>query len=94
MFTNKIICFDIDGVLTNEIEGHNYKERTLRKGIREKIIELKKKNTIILYTARHKEDKEITLKWLKDNKIDYDEIYFGKPLADIYIDDKALNFKR
>jgi hypothetical protein len=30
--------------------------------------------------------------WLDKNNIPYDEIIFGKPLADIYIDDKACKF--
>jgi hypothetical protein len=32
-----------------------------------------------------------TFESLDKNKIPYDEIYFGKPDADLYIDDKAFN---
>lgn len=58
---------------------------------------------IIIYTARrmktHKGNVprvvadigEITLKTLKDFGIKYDEIQFGKPYADFYIDDLAIN---
>lgn len=58
---------------------------------------------IIIHTARNMEScnsnvgkvmKNIgytTLEWLNNNKIPYDEIYFGKPIGDIYIDDKAYN---
>ena len=35
---------------------------------------------------------QITLNWLKKHNIQYDEIYFGKPWADIYIDDNAHRF--
>jgi hypothetical protein len=34
----------------------------------------------------------ITLKWLEKYDIPYDEIYFGKPHADVYIDDNAYRF--
>ena len=34
----------------------------------------------------------ITMDWLKKYKIPYDEIHFGKPWADIYIDDNAYRF--
>jgi hypothetical protein len=34
----------------------------------------------------------ITLEWLKKFDIEFDEIYFGKPFADIYIDDNAHRF--
>lgn len=35
---------------------------------------------------------KITLDWLEQHNIEYDEIYFGKPNAEIYIDDRALRF--
>ena len=33
----------------------------------------------------------ITFKTLDDFNIPYDEIIFGKPIADVYIDDKSIN---
>ena len=60
-------------------------------------------NTILIYTARRmvthngdiekiKEDvQEITENWLKEHEVPYDSLIFGKPYADVYIDDKALN---
>ncbi len=35
---------------------------------------------------------KITLDWLDRHGIEYDEIYFGKPNAEVYIDDRALRF--
>lgn len=58
---------------------------------------------IILYTARRMKTHNgniglviadigsITLETIKKFDIPYDEIYFGKPYADFYIDDKAIN---
>lgn len=34
---------------------------------------------------------EITKNWLAQNNVPYDELIFGKPYGDVYIDDKALN---
>jgi hypothetical protein len=60
-------------------------------------------HTIIIYTARRmkshahnigsviKDIGMITFKTLEDFKIPYDEIIFGKPIADIYIDDRSVN---
>lgn len=45
---------------------------------------------IVLNTARWKADKKVTVKWLKDNKVPYDELFMGKPNADIYIDDRSF----
>lgn len=35
---------------------------------------------------------KITLDWLEQYEIEYDEIYFGKPNGHVYIDDRALRF--
>lgn len=60
---------------------------------------------IIIQTARHmktcegnvglaiKKIGKLTLEWLDKHGIEYDEIYFGKPNADVYIDDRALRFE-
>ena len=59
---------------------------------------------IILHTARNmatcestlgrvmKNVGKVTLDWLERHGIEYDEIYFGKPNAEVYIDDRALRF--
>lgn len=64
-----------------------------------------KGHTIMIYTARGMGTfrgnqgaatasiGKITLDWLLKNNIPYHEIHFGKPSADFYIDDKALNAK-
>lgn len=61
-------------------------------------------HTIILHTARHmrtcngnvdeviRKVGDITTEWLSKWKVPYDELYFGKPYGDIYIDDLALTF--
>ena len=36
---------------------------------------------------------KITLDWLEKNEIQYDEIFFGKPNADITIDDRVIRFE-
>ena len=36
---------------------------------------------------------KITLDWLDRHGIQYDEIYFGKPNADVYVDDRSFRFE-
>lgn len=36
---------------------------------------------------------KITLDWLEQHQIPYDEIHFGKPNAHVYIDDRAFRFQ-
>jgi len=61
------------------------------------------KHRIILFTARgmntydgnvdliESELRSLTEKWLTDNRVCYDELIFGKPPADYYVDDKNLD---
>lgn len=61
------------------------------------------KHRIIIHTARrmltHKGNLlmieqdvgEVTRQWLKEHNVPYDELIFGKPYGDFYIDDKAID---
>jgi len=99
------ICFDIDNtILKYRKKNETYKECKEIDKITYLLKELKKKgHIIILYTARGMKTQNSNLgSLMKYNAIDtfevlekygieYDEIYFGKPHADLYIDDKAFN---
>lgn len=100
------MCIDLDGVICQlKKEGETYENLLPVKGAPEALKELKAAgNYIIINTARHMKTCQgnlgmvtakislITLKWLEKYEIPYDEIYFGKPHADIYIDDNAYRF--
>jgi capsule biosynthesis phosphatase len=59
---------------------------------------------VILATARHMQtcgsnvgmvvarQAQTLIEWLNRHGIEYDELWFGKPHADLYVDDKALAF--
>jgi capsule biosynthesis phosphatase len=99
------ICFDLDNTLvTNPTIPDDYSTvNPIHKNI--VILQQLKKmgHEIIIYTARRmkthknnigkviKDIALITIQTLDKYNIEYDELLFGKPLADIYIDDKALN---
>ena len=101
------ICFDLDGVICNlKREGQTYSELEPVEGAIEKLNELKANgHYIIISTARHMKTCNAnlglvnarisfdTLNWLNKFEVPYDEIYFGKPWAEIYIDDNAFRFK-
>ena len=100
------ICVDIDGVICNlRKENQQYSELTPIQGAIDSIRQLRAQgHYIILYTARHMKTTEanvgsvlakqgkVTLDWLDSHEIEFDEIYFGKPYADVYIDDLAKRF--
>ncbi len=100
------IMIDIDGTISElKKSGQSYAEVRANNQAVAKIKALKEAgHYIILQTARHmktchgdqgqvlaKIGKQ-TLDWLELNHIPYDEIYFGKPFADVYIDDLAHRF--
>jgi len=91
-----LIAVDIDGVLTIETKGHGYqvyKNRTPRLDNIEILRQQKEiGNRIVLYTSRYIEDERITIDWLKKYEVEYDEIIFNKPQAEVYIDDKSLPY--
>ena len=84
----RAIIFDIDGVIC---AGKPYrKARPIQKNI-DFINSLQGKFRIILWTSRREKDKQLTIEWLKNHNVYYDKIFFGKPLADFYVDDKAIS---
>jgi capsule biosynthesis phosphatase len=100
------ICIDLDGVIA-ELKGptQSYADVAPVPGAAEHIASLRKAgHYVIVYTARHMKTcagnvgmviarlGKVTLDWLAKHGIEYDEIVFGKPWADIYIDDNALRF--
>jgi capsule biosynthesis phosphatase len=102
---NKRICFDLDNTLvTFPTIVNDYRSvKPIQKNI--DFLKYLKKfgNTIIIYTARRMKTHngnigkinadigKITFETLDDFNIPYDELHFGKPYADFYIDDLALN---
>ena len=65
------------------------------KGIKETIEQLRKEgNTIIVYSTRCSTEsgREAIEKWLKEYGIKVDEIAAEKPIAHMYIDDRAIHF--
>jgi len=100
------LCIDLDGVVCElKKPGQNYSDVKPLPGAVEKLRELRKAgHYIILLTARHMKtcsgnvgmviarQGKVTLDWLEKHRIEYDEIHFGKPHADLYIDDNALRF--
>ena len=101
----KRYCFDLDNTLVSypQVKGDYTTVLPLEENI--KLLRKLKAlgNTIIIYTARRmlsklgnigkvlKDQGQIVFETLEHFNIPYDEIYFGKPYADFYIDDLAIN---
>ena len=85
------IAIDLDGVINN----YSYYTKEIpepKKGAKEFIKELYSLNyNLILYTNRNP---KIATEWLIKNKLDkyFTEVTNIKPMAYLYIDDRAVNF--
>jgi capsule biosynthesis phosphatase len=102
---NKRICFDLDNTLVTfpRVTGDYTSVQPIHNNIALLRYLKKMGNTIIIYTARRMKTHggnvgkinadigKITFDTLDEFSIPYDEIYFGKPHADFYIDDLAVN---
>lgn len=87
----KTYCFDIDGVLCEETEGHDYKNRTPTAMIGVVNGLYAEGHWIILHTSRWQEDFAKTCAWMREHNVLFHEIHFNKPKADFYIDDKSIS---
>jgi CMP-N,N'-diacetyllegionaminic acid synthase len=95
---NKRFVFDIDGVIAKIEKDNNYALAKPNESMIEIINRLYNMgNKIILFTARGYvtgiDWGEVTRNQLKEWKLSYHELHFGKPNADFYVDDKMLDIE-
>jgi capsule biosynthesis phosphatase len=100
------IVIDLDGTLCPiKGKGERYEDLKPLDNAVSKVKELRQAgHYIIIQTARNMATQQgnlgkvmqnvgkITLDWLEKYEIPYDEIFFGKPNAHLYIDDRAFRF--
>ncbi len=89
------ICCDIDGVLAAKIASNNYNEATPMQRNIDIINTLYEKGHVIcLFTARGYctgiDWQEVTERQLMQWGVKFHELLFGKPNADVYLDDKFM----
>lgn len=101
------ICIDLDGTICANKKGNEtYADVVPLPGAVETITRLKEEgHHIIIATARHMRTCEGSVglvlarqgktlfDWLAKWKIPYDEVWVGKPHADVFVDDKGLQFQ-
>jgi capsule biosynthesis phosphatase len=99
-------CIDLDGTIcTVKTKEQSYHDVHPLPGAVEYLNKLKSEgHYIIINTARNMltyndslgkiiaNQAPIVIEWLKKYNIPYDELLFGKPYADFYIDDKSVEF--
>ena len=100
------IVFDLDGVICELKKPlESYSDVNPKKKVIQKMRDLKEEgHYLIIHTGRHMRTCEgdvtkviekigkVTEDWLEKWKVPYDELVFGKPYADVYIDDLGYEF--
>lgn len=89
-----IYCFDLDGTICTNTEG-NYDSAKPYIPIIKRINNLYRKgNSILIYSAR---GSTTGIDWIEKTKkqldrwgVKYHSLFFGKPNADLFIDDKGI----
>lgn len=100
---NVILTFDIDDTICVH-KNRDYENAMPKLEVIHKINKLHNEGyTIRLYTSRgmiscggnvkkaERKNKRTLIAWLNKHNVCYDELIFGKPISDVYIDDKAMN---
>ncbi len=99
------IAVDFDGVIHNYSQGWNggdiYDPPV--DGVKEAMERLKAQgHTLYIFTTRtnkifrkdDKDQKKAIEDWMQQHEIPYDKIWtYGKPMCDVFIDDRAIQFR-
>lgn len=92
-----VYCFDIDGTLCTNTEGAYESAEPLPSMIEQVNALYAANHRIILFTARGSTTgidwRAVTERQMKTWGVRYHELHFGKPTADVYVDDKAVNVR-
>lgn len=100
------ICVDLDGVICQlRRPDQSYNDLEPVRGAVDALRQWRSDgHTVIIHTARHMKSTggnvglvvarlgSVTLDWLERHGVEFDKLHFGKPHADVYIDDNAVRF--
>ena len=90
-----IYCFDIDGTICSNTDGEYEAGEPNHEMIAEVNRLYSEGHTIVMHTARGSTTgldwRDLTARQLDDWGVRYHALHMGKPMADIYVDDKAIN---
>jgi hypothetical protein len=89
----KTIMVDLDGVICTEEMFHDRPLAEPMAGAREALQKLRAAGyVVVVYTARSWGEYRYTKQWLDSHGFEYDGLHMGKPVADVWIDDRAVRF--
>lgn len=85
------LIIDIDGTICSEERQFSRPLAKAQIGAKDSINKLYEAgHTIILYSARTWAEWEVTNHWLNENGFKFHQLFLGKPVGDVWIDDRAI----
>lgn len=89
----KTIIVDMDGTICEERPTFERPLADILPGAYQTLHDWKcRGHTVIIYTTRSWSEYKMTMAWLHDHGIYPDQLVCGKPLGDVWVDDRALRF--
>ena len=93
------IIIDLDGTICREMRQFSRPLAEPLPGAVETVVMLcgavnelyDRGNTIIIYSARTWAEYEVTVDWLRRHGVKYHQLMMGKPVGDVWIDDRSIN---
>lgn len=88
------IIIDLDGTICSEEKQFSRSMAKPLPGAVEQLSRLHREgHTLIIYSARGWQEYEMTCEWLGRHEIPYHQLVMGKPIGDVWIDDRAIRFE-
>ena len=88
-----VIMIDMDGTICTELSPF---ERPLAEPLPDAVKAVNKMvddgNIVVIWTARGWDQYRVTKKWLDDHGFKYAQLLMGKPIVNLFIDDRARQF--
>lgn len=93
----QVIAVDLDNTLCyNPSNTFDHKEllelEPNTKLIKMLYVLMNKGYKVVIHSARKEADREVTIQWLTEHRVPYNDIVLDKFKADFYIDDRAINY--
>lgn len=87
------IIIDMDGTICTEEKTYSRSMAKPNEGAIESINKLVDEgHTVIIYSARSWQEYEMTVDWLQRHGVKYHQVVMGKPIGDVWIDDRAIRY--
>lgn len=89
-FVHNLLCITVDN------QSHCLLRRDAALAAIEELVETVNElydrgDTIIIYSARTWAEYEVTVDWLRRHGVKYHQLMLGKPVGDLWIDDRSVN---